>query len=118
MNIRRILFLICILFSSVGILKAEDLSIPYSPTRSEWLEMISYKATNETVSLWAAHVSVNTIYLEQQNAIVITLTIKNGELPLNDKIKKGYIEIVQIAIESIIYEYSWASEVKVIVQFL
>lgn len=118
MNTKNKLIVFCLLFSLCEILVAEDLSKPYNPTRAEWLEIVSYKVTSETISLWAAHVSVKTNYIKQDNTIIITLSTKNGELPLSEKAKNGYIEIIKTVVESCIYEYSWANEVKVLVQFL
>jgi hypothetical protein len=108
--------LLALLIFSPLLWAAHDMAAPYQPTRAEWLELYSYKASEELLTAWSNFVAISTRYFED-NTLLVTLASRNGQPLLEERFKREYEELVLATIERAISKYPWAKGVKVHVMF-
>lgn len=88
------------------------------PTESEWLEVYLSHEIRETTDLWSTRVSIATLIYPQDKEIIVSITEANGEDLLRDSAKESYVSTCKSITESVLEKYKWASDYKVIVQFI
>jgi len=104
--------------SSVSTAKDLDKQ-PYALTRAEWLEYVTFRNVIEVVTTWRHHVGVRVRYASSENTLIVVVTSKNGSEPVDAAVRARYEETIAAVVRgSVLESYSWARDVKIVVQFV
>ena len=97
---------------------AIDLSAPYSPTRSEWLQSTLYRQVTQVTDSWRRRVGVSVIVIQKDQQLVVTITSANGQAEPTQQERASYVNIVESISKSVVANFDWAKEIKIVVQFI
>jgi hypothetical protein len=110
------LIVFCVLVAS-SIARAADLNATYSPTRAEWLKQSLISGIHEQSNTWAKRLAVLVAVRAEENSVIITVTLANGESEPDAGAKKRYVQSVRSTARSVLDRFAWAKDVKLTVQF-
>ena len=111
------LFLLVVLFAT-SLARAADLTEGYSPTRAEWLKLALAAGIYEQSNLWRERVAVVVVVNSKDNTASISVTLANGAPDPSSAAKERYAQSIRSIASEVLSRYSWASGVKLMVQFV
>jgi hypothetical protein len=115
---KRIAFaVIFVLF--IANLAAQNLDLPYQPTRRQWLELETYMAIRETTDVWRNQIAIvlRLVDADDSTMMDIVLTSPNGQPGLSRDIQDDYIRTVTSITQAVLNRYEWAMDIEIRVRY-
>jgi hypothetical protein len=117
MRIFHHIFLLSALLASFCV-HATDLNASYLPSRAEWLKQTLVSSLYEQSNMWGKRLAVIVVINAEENTAIVSVTLANGETEPSSVERERYVQSVQSIARAVLARYSWAKDVKLIVQFV
>jgi len=96
---------------------ASDLSIPYAPTRAEWLQLALNTQITQVTDLWQRRVGVVVGVFPKDKYVAIVISSSNGQAEPSEQEKATYVRQIASIANITTSSFEWAKDIRISVKF-